>query len=191
MDSELELTSFLTKFKQLCNAGLEASLLMKSTNGIASVSLEVTLGALLESSPKADQYVPFVTKKKRKRSPAYYRRQDLRRNARMSSLSDESTNAAVEVNIGEKGANTCTSEVKKVTVNAEADVADRDQTDESMSDELDTELEDGVIKINSDSIMTATEMDVSEQLDSLIKESRRNRDIWDQQRYKEQNTGIS
>ena len=60
-----------------------------------------------------------------------------------------------------------------------------------MSDELDTELEEGVIKINSDSIMTATEMDVSEQLDSLIKESRRNRDIWDQQRYKEKNTGIS
>ena len=191
MASELELTSFLIKFKQLCNAGLEASLLMKSTNGIASVSLEVTLGALLESSPKADQYVASVTKKKRKRSPAYYRRQDLRRNARMSSFSDESTNAAVEVNIGEKGANTCTSEVKKVTVNAEADVADRDQTDESMSDELDTELEEGVIKINSDSMMTATEMDVSEQLDSLIKESRRNRDIWDQQRYKEQNTGIS
>ena len=60
-----------------------------------------------------------------------------------------------------------------------------------MSDELDTELEEGVIKINSDSMMTATEMDVSEQLDSLIKESRRNRDIWDQQRYKEKNTGIS
>ena len=48
-----------------------------------------------------------------------------------------------------------------------------------MNDELDTELEDGVIKINSDSIMTAIEMDVSEQLDSLIKESRRNRDVWD------------
>ena len=77
MATELELNSFLTKFKQLCNAGFEASLQLNSKNGYATVSLEVKLGAL-QSSPNATQ---SSFKQKRRRSPAYYRRQEARRNA--------------------------------------------------------------------------------------------------------------
>ena len=149
MASELELTSFLTKFKQLCNAGLEASLLLKSKNGIASVSLEVTPGPLLESSPKANQGDAAATKRKRKRSPAYYRRQNNRRNARMS---NESPNAAVEVGVHEINDDMLTSEDKEVTDDAEADITD--QTDESVSDELDTGSDDEVIEVDSDSLKT-------------------------------------
>ena len=183
MASELELTSFLTKFKQLCNAGLEASLLLKSKNGIASVSLEVTLGPLLESSPKANQGDAAATKRKRKRSPAYYRRQNNRRNARMS---NESQNAAVEVGVHEINDDMLTSEDKEVTDDTEADITG--QTDKSVSD---TSSDDEVIEVDSDSLKTGTEMDLSEQLDSLIRESRRNRDIWDQLKCTEENMGIS
>ena len=46
MATELELSSFLTKFKQLCSAGFEACLQLNSKGGDASLSLEVKLGPL-------------------------------------------------------------------------------------------------------------------------------------------------
>ena len=82
-----------------------------------------------------------------------------------------------------------TSEDKEVTDDTEADITD--QTDESVSDELDTGSDDEVIEVDSDSLKTGTEMDLSEQLESLIRESRRNRCIWDQLKCTEENTGIS
>ena len=48
MVTEVELNSFLTKFKQLCKAGFEATMQLKSRNGIAAFTLDVTLGPLLQ-----------------------------------------------------------------------------------------------------------------------------------------------
>ena len=148
--------------------------------------MPVTLGFFLESSPKANEGDKSATKRKRKRSPAYYGRQTNRRNARMSK---ESPNAAVEVGVHENNDDMLTSEDKEVADDAEDDITD--QTDESVSDEHDTGSDDEVIKVDSDSLKTGTEMDLSEQLDSLIRESRRNRDIWDKLKCTEENTGIS
>ena len=72
-----ELNSFITKFKLLCSAGLNASLQIDSKDGCATVTvcLSVEVG-----------YLPSVTPagkpKKQKRSPAYYRRQERRKEAK-------------------------------------------------------------------------------------------------------------
>ena len=74
MATNFEINSFLTKFKQLCSDGFNASLQFRSENGNAIVSFKVDLGKLC--LPPISQPV------RRRRSPAYYRRQDKRREAR-------------------------------------------------------------------------------------------------------------
>ena len=94
--NELEVNSFLTKFKHLSNAGFEASLRLNCINGHTTVSLDVKLGPLQESSSGSLREITTI-KLKRKRSPAYYRRQEARRNARLTSTSQDFINAAEEV----------------------------------------------------------------------------------------------
>ena len=94
--NELELNSFLTKFKLLCNAGFKASLRLDCSNGQAKVSLDVSLGSLqgLSNGSASDS---TSVKQKRKRSPAYYRRQEVRRKARLLSTSATDIKVAEEV----------------------------------------------------------------------------------------------
>ena len=75
MTTNFELNSFLTKFKQMCSAGFKASLHLRSENGNAFVSFEADLGKL---APPC-----------RRRSPAYYRRQNKRREERNACLASE------------------------------------------------------------------------------------------------------
>ena len=98
MAKELELNSFLIKFTQLCNAGLEAKLQLNCKNGHASVSLEVMLGPLQSTSNVSLGGVSSSFKQKRNRSSSYYRRQESRRNAsKQSTFNGHSMTAAEEV----------------------------------------------------------------------------------------------
>ena len=64
--------------------------------------MEVTLGPLKHAGGPCKT----PTKKKRRRSPAYYRRREARRNARIKSTRNKSINAAVEVEIDVKDVDT-------------------------------------------------------------------------------------
>ena len=69
MVTELELNSFLIKFKQLCKAGFEATMQLRSRNRIAAITLDVTLGPLQHAGGPCET----PTKQKRTRSPAHHR----------------------------------------------------------------------------------------------------------------------
>ena len=92
----MELISFLTKFKQLCNAGLKASLQLNCEDRKTLVTLEVALGPL-QSTVNSPPAASSTFKQRRKRSPAYFRRQELRRNAVKQPTINDVIIAAVEV----------------------------------------------------------------------------------------------
>ena len=178
MVTEVELSSFLTKFKHLCNAGFEASLQLTSRNGYATVSLEVALGPL-ESTSNTSNDVKSPLKPKRKRSPAYFRRQEIRRNA----AKHLSTTAAVEVVVD--------------TEDTDIDHVNSSLVNEALWNEADTEqvsTEENIMAVDSlrndvyaenreevpqDAGSLGDSRDLSMQLEHIIKESERNRNIWD------------
>ena len=69
-----EMESFTIKFKSLLNAGCKATLNFKADNGHLSVSLSADLPVLPPSKAWQEPYV----RPRRKRGPAYYRRQKRR-----------------------------------------------------------------------------------------------------------------
>ena len=77
MATNFELNSFLTKFKQMCSAGYNATLKLQSENGRATVSFNVDLGELLPPPPTSNSEIV-----RRRRPPGYYRRQLKRKEAR-------------------------------------------------------------------------------------------------------------
>ena len=75
--ADTEIESFLIKFKQLCNAGINATFNVNSLNGKAIVTLHADLGSLHKPN-----YVPQTPLKQR--SPAYSRRLARRQAMRQS-----------------------------------------------------------------------------------------------------------
>ena len=168
MATDLEPSSFLTKFKHLCSSGYEATLQLKSLNGHASVTLDVKLGFVQVTSTAPS--VNNSSARKRKRSPSYYRRQELRRNARKSPnvKVNESPVAAAEV--AKDGMNENCREPAASNLKYEADevlVIDKDQAEES----LDTVIENEYVCYE--------ENELREELDMLIKDSELKRCIWE------------
>ena len=82
MSASVELESFIAKFRYLCSAGYQASLSLKSENGIARVSFDVTLGFV---PPPVSLPPPVSPSQQRHRSPAYLRRLKRRKEARQNS----------------------------------------------------------------------------------------------------------
>ena len=76
-DVNLEMGSFMTKFKSLLNAGCKATLNFKADNGHLCVSLSADINVLPSSRPRQGPSVVHP----RKRGPAYFRRQQRRHNA--------------------------------------------------------------------------------------------------------------
>ena len=74
----IEIDSFISKYQYLCSSGYEASLTFKSDNGQTRVSFEVNLGFL---PPPLSMPPPGTSSTKRK-SPAYNRRLERRRDSR-------------------------------------------------------------------------------------------------------------
>ena len=68
---DIEVSSFLTKFRMLRDAGLKASLTLSAEEGTTKISLDVEL------RPKTSMYNPLAST--RHRGPAYQRRQERRR----------------------------------------------------------------------------------------------------------------
>ena len=170
MATEIELTSFLTKFKHLCNAGFQASLHLNCKDGKATVSLEVDLGSLqcslsTESSSE--------TSKKKRRSPSYYRRQAVRRKARQE-LFIGSNSAAVEVAIDNEECDCSRSSENE----AEGQVSESDMDSEESIDGTDTQVHTDVIQ----QCLTSSEAELSKQLKNLILESEKKRNIWDRRK---------
>ena len=68
---DFEIQSFFTKFRNLTSAGYKAHLNVSSENQEVFVSFHVNLGSLL---PASFHNGPVLTR--RRRPPAYHRRQD-------------------------------------------------------------------------------------------------------------------
>ena len=75
MASSYEIDSFVLKFRNLCHAGLKATLTLEADNGQAFVSLKAGLGCLLPPFPPP----PTPVYPSHPRSPSYYRRQERRK----------------------------------------------------------------------------------------------------------------
>ena len=163
MVTELELSSFLTKFKRLCNAGLEASLKLNCKNGQTSVSLDVVLGPLQSTlNATTNTSSPSAVKQRRKRSPAYYRRQELRRAAAKQPTNNDSTVEADEVDI--------------VMSDEELDEADEVFNENAIVTE---ESLDDTIEEDENELEYEADNDIGLELEQLINESKRKRDVWD------------
>ena len=79
--SNIEIDSFVMKFKFLLNNGFKASLNVEAQDGEAYITLKAGLGRIqhLKSAPSFS-YADCV----KQRSPSYYRRQDRRRQSRQN-----------------------------------------------------------------------------------------------------------
>ena len=129
---------------------------MDCSNGQAKVSLDVSLGSIqgLSNGSVSDTSV----KQKRKRSPAYYRRQEVRRKARLSSTSTTDIKAAEEVAV-EAESQMCGTEV-----NQAEEVCIESIEDSELS--VDNEM---VAEDCEDYVQQDLDEDLSEQLKNLIK----------------------
>ena len=76
--AEVELNSFITKFKYLCHAGFDASLNLSCAHGKATVTLQAEIG-FMGPPPSQVPHTPF-----KRRSPAYSRRIARRQTMRQS-----------------------------------------------------------------------------------------------------------
>ena len=92
-----ELDSFLLKFKHLQFAGIEATLTVESKNGEAFVTLKAGLGYLQPpiGFPPPPEY--HGRPRRVNRGPAYFRRQERRKAARVEAADQENTSLAVQV----------------------------------------------------------------------------------------------
>ena len=77
----VELESFLSKFKYLCNAGYNASLTFKAENGSTDISFNVSLGFIHPPMNYPPPGFSAVSSTK-KRNASYIRRQERRRSLR-------------------------------------------------------------------------------------------------------------
>ena len=75
MASTYKFESFVHKFRNLCFAGLKATLTLEADNGQAFVSLKAGLGCLSSPSPPP----PSPAYPSQPRSPFYQRRQERRK----------------------------------------------------------------------------------------------------------------
>ena len=86
MAADIELESFILKFKHLCSAGINASLNVNSFHGKAVITLHAELGSF--NAPEKVAQTPS-----KHRSPSYHRRLARRKAARMENVTNLSDGA--------------------------------------------------------------------------------------------------
>ena len=163
--ADIEIDSFVRKFKLLRGAGIEASLTFETKLGEVCITLNCKVGRnVLPPVPKS----PIVAPGKRYRSPSYYRRQ-ARRKAEREVLGEsfEARSVADEANIAGKA------ETEKMDEKA-VEAKEENVSDVDVIDEMDSN--DSVIHSEAEEVL---EEDLREQLNSIIRQSQENRDIWD------------
>ena len=166
-----EIDSFVQKFKLLRGAGIEASLNIETKLGEVSISLNCKVGRNIPPPPPIPK-LPSVPASKVYRSPSYYRRQVRRKAEREAGRESSSTDKA-KIEETPKMAKTCIEE---------------DKGDDTAKDDSDSNVED-TIGVMSNGRMEETEEvivdtdddddDLSLQLQSIIKQSQENRDLWE------------
>ena len=124
----VELDSFLTKFKSLQFAGIEATLTVESKNGEAFVTLKAGLGYLQpppDGFPPPRGYHGHGRHQRVHRGPAYFRRQERRKAAKdqvEAAVQNDVTSPAVEV--GDIGVSEETQEVNDVAEEATDEICE-------------------------------------------------------------------
>ena len=179
--TEFELNSLISKFKHLCNAGFEASLLVSSKDGQASVSLKVELGHVFHSPNGSTAGENKNSKQRKKRPPAYYRRQKKRRDARKKEMINSTTaaeNATATRNLVVNESSSDDSDAAECKLALISSVNEK-MVSESSIKNIAAETEDVVFAVERDDDMNKG---LKEQLELLIRESQRKRDVWEEMR---------
>ena len=178
---DVEIDSFLKKFKMLRNAGYNASLNFESKLGEVFISLNCKVGRLL---PPPTSPASVVSKQ---RSPSYYRRLAHRKAVR--DLGSESSVVAEQVDVASNNV----INISEDTEEAEADDGAEGSTViivENEEDGADAETSDNEEdNVEDENVSHDTEIseDISEQLDALIQESKNQRERWDRLKDSEPN----
>ena len=167
---DVEIDSFVKKFKMLRSVGYDATLNLESKLGEVFITLNCKVGRVLPP-PSTPTSVVF-----KHRSPFYYRRLARRKAARDSN--SEHVVLAEQANDGPMESDSENAE--------EAHEHDNEEVEESTvaltDDEDEVEVED-VCTETADEVSD----DLSEQLNALIMESRKHREHWDKLKIAEQN----
>ena len=181
--TEFELNSLISKFKHLCNAGFEASLLVSSKDGQASVSLKVELGKVFHS-PKDSTAGDQNSKQRKKRPPAYFRRQKQRRDARKKEIikptEAAAENATAMRNLVVYESSTDDSNAAECKLPLISSV-NKEMVSESSTKNIAAETEDVVFAAESED--DEVNGGLKEQLELLIRESQRKRNVWEEMRF--------
>ena len=168
-DSEID--SFLQKFKLLRGAGIEASLNFTTKLGEVWITLNCKVGRNVPPPQSKPAAVAAVSKKYR--SPSYYRRQVRRKAERdANSQSSKEDSLAEQANEHESADETETSE-------DEIDNSAQVTKDGNVSAGVKQESEVNDRSEDDDEVLQKPNEDLSLQLDNMIRESQKNRDLWD------------
>ena len=171
--ADIKIDSFVRKFKLLRGAGVEASLNVETKLGEVCISLSCKIGRdILPPTPKSPTDATATSRKYR--SPAYYRRQARRKAARQAQCEAEESSVAVEAcqvdNTNEVG-------TSDDGVMDESTLMDKDDsvTDVEVMDDM--ELSEKTVE--SEEVTEKSTDQISLELDSLIRQSKENRERWD------------
>ena len=167
---DVEIDSFVKKFKMLRSVGYDATLNLESKLGEVLITINCKVGRVLPSP-----YTPTLVVSKH-RSPSYYRRLAARdSNSEHVVLAEQANNDPIESHSenAEEAHEHDSEKVEESTVALTDD--DDDEEDEVEVVDVCTETADEV----SDNL--------SEQLNALIMESRKHREHWDKLKIAEQN----
>ena len=184
-DSEID--SFVWKFKLLRCAGKEASLKLETKLGEVYISLNCKVGRDVPPPLVSPSPIVVAGNSKTHRSPSYYRRQARRRADKEAQILSDNSSSSV--------AGQATQEVNEdVVIKEETEVRDSDAVDDvaCMDDETtDDEDEEGeetevMMEVERGKISQTNKVETDEplcgismQLDHMIKQSQKNRDLWD------------
>ena len=174
--ADIELDSFVRKFKLLRDAGYEASLSFNTSLGEVHINLSCKVGRVVPPPPSPP--AQMVSSSQKYRSPSYYRRQ-ARRRAQRESLPDTNVNVADEVKddvvepaeevIHDLALSNDASVTEVEDVEAATEYSGMKDASESSSSE---EEDNGDVEIEN-------EDDLGVQLKAIIHESKLNREKWD------------
>ena len=180
--ADKEIDSFVLKFKTLRAAGIEATLNVETKLGEVSISINCKVGRDLPP-PLLMSPSGTVISRKPYRSPSYYRRQARRRAERKAQMVVELKPPSADQADDEVTEEVSTEEEietdQNQTVMDEVTGTEEELMDSSEDEEtkVDIELDQKQLKTELDS--TEPKSCISMQLDDLIQQSKKNRDLWE------------
>ena len=178
-----EIDSFVQKFKLLRNAGFEASLQFETKLGEVWISISCKVGRDVMPPPMPPpSSSQFVVASKLHRSPSYYRRL-ARRKAKREACVDDEKSMPPKADQDQIMQNAVEADnYNAVKESTHSTVVDSDASEDDIENELgerDAVMAD-VIEVDSvGTVVSNADADIGAQLDSIIRQSQTNRDLWD------------